>query len=58
VGCKSDFIVCDTICSFLDENDYSPDVTMFRASPDNVSDGHGVKLLDLSKSTNMRIHPV
>ena len=50
--------MCDTVCSFLDENEYSPDVTMVRASPDNVSNGHGVQLLDLSKSTNMRIHPV
>jgi len=55
VGCKSDFIVCDTVCSFLDENDYSPDVTMVRASPDNVSNGHGVKLLDLCKSKHLRI---
>ena len=54
MGCKSDFIVCDTVCSFLDENEYSPDVTMVRASPDNVSNGHGVKLLDLCKSIHLR----
>ena len=40
---------------FLDENDYSPDVTMVRASADNVSNGHGVKLIDLCKSKYMRI---
>ena len=39
---------------FLDENDYSPDVTMVRASPDNVSNGHGVNLLDLCKSIHLR----
>ena len=51
IGRKNDYIVHDTVCADLDEIDYMPDRTSLRASIDNVQNKHGIKLLDLCKTT-------
>ena len=55
VGNKCDFIVQDSINTENDDPDYSPDNTSVRASVDCLLNSHGVKLLDLCKSTCLRI---
>lgn len=55
VGAKSDSIIHDRINQFIDDTDYIPDVTMCRASIDKICNSHGTKLLDLCKSSCLRI---
>ena len=55
VGCKPDYIVNDCVNTYLDDDSYSPDVPLPRASLDNTSNSYGNKLLDLCKATGMRI---
>jgi hypothetical protein len=55
VGSKSDFIVHDKINTVIDDLDYEPDCTPVRASIDKIHNSHGIKLLDLCKSSNIRI---
>ncbi|XP_053405174.1 uncharacterized protein LOC128558910 [Mercenaria mercenaria] len=55
VGTRSDFVACDRQISDLDSVDYLPDVPLLRASYDKVCNGRGVKLLDLCKTTSMRL---
>ena len=54
-GCRPDFIVNDHINTCLDDDDYIPDTPLSRTSADNTCNNYGVKLLDLCKSTGMRI---
>jgi exonuclease III len=55
VGNKCDFIPYDCINNAFDDPDYDPDCTPVRASVDNVQNSHGTKLIDLCKSTSLRI---
>jgi len=52
---KCDFIVYDSINTVLDDFDYIPDQPSVRASIDTIHNNHGIKLLDLCKSTTLRI---
>jgi hypothetical protein len=52
---KCDFIVYDSINTVLDDFDYIPDHSSVRASIDTIHNNHGIKLLDLCKSTTLRI---
>ena len=55
VGNKCDYIVNDRLIQDLDEIDYHPDVSLYRATQDMYINAHGRKLLELCKSTNVRI---
>lgn len=55
IGNKCDYITHDRTNSYTDDTDYIPDVPLHRASVDNVSNSHGIKLLDLCKSSTLRI---
>jgi exonuclease III len=55
VGNKCDYIIHDYINILHDDLDYCPDQVSARASVDNVCNNHGIKLLDLCKSTCTRI---
>jgi len=55
VGNKFDYIVHDKINTVYDDDDYCPDNTPVRASVDISINSHGLKLLDLCKSTCLRI---
>jgi len=55
VGEKLDFIVHDSVNNITDDNLYAPDCTSVRASVDKGSNSHGIKLIDLCKSTSLRI---
>ena len=55
VGNKFDYIVQDINNTVCDDADYCPDNTSVRASVDSSINSHGVKLLDLCKSTCLRI---
>lgn len=55
VGNKCDFIVHDNVNTVYDDIDYVPDYTSVRASVDTVNNSHGIKLLDLCKSSCIRI---
>jgi exonuclease III len=55
IGNKCDFIPFDCINNILDDPDYDPDCTPVRASVDNVQNSNGIKLIDLCKSTSLRI---
>ena len=50
-----DYIEQDVINESLDSARYVPDTPLLRASVDNVSNNHGLQLLDLCKSTSLRI---
>ena len=53
VGNRLDYINCDCSISLIDD-DYVPDVPLIRASLDHTN-SFGIKLLDLCKSTSLRI---
>ena len=55
VGLKRDYIAFDDNNSFIDDDNYTPDITMTRASLDNKCNSFGQKLLDLCKGACMRI---
>ena len=55
IGSKHDFIRNDDVNSFFDNLDYIPDECHSRASFDTKSNNFGTKLLDICKSTGMRI---
>lgn len=55
IGMKSDTIVHDNVNCFTDFVDYIPDVPLTRASMDKICNNYGSKLLDLCKSTCLRI---
>ena len=55
VGNKCDYIVNDRLIQDLDEIDYHPDVSLYRGTQDMYINAHGRKLLELCKSTNVRI---
>ena len=55
VGLKNDFILNDQLKEFLDDDEYVPDTPLFRVSHDTKCNSHGVKLLDVCKSTCLRI---
>ena len=55
VGLKKDFIVCDSAVNFIDDTSYYPDTACQRQSMDTVSNSHGLKLIDLCKSTSLRL---
>ena len=54
-GSRPDSIVCDRYVDSIDDDDYLPDVPLPRRSLDSICNPHGIKLLDLCKSTSMRI---
>jgi len=55
VGQKKDYITCDSDNAFTDDVNYSPDNVLNRCTTDNVSNSHGLKLIDLCISTSIRI---
>ena len=55
VGRKSDFIAYDQYNNLTDDEDYTPDCYMQRATMDSACNNFGVKLLDLCKSSGVRI---
>ena len=55
IGSCPDYIVCDRYAGSIDDDDYLPDVPLPRRSLDSTCNPHGIKLLDLCKSTSMRI---
>ena len=55
IGNKCDFIPFDCINNILDDPDFDTDCTPVRASVDNVQNSNGIKLIDLYKSTSLRI---
>ena len=50
---KCDFIVYDSINNVLDDIDYIQDHSSIRASVDTIHNNHGIKLLELCKSTTL-----
>ena len=54
-GSRPDFIPCDRVVENTDSDNYLPDSLSLRRSQDNVCNSHGLKLLDLCKSTSLRI---
>lgn len=54
-GSRPDYIVCDRIVEDIDYELYVPDVPLARQSLDHVCNSHGLKLLDLCRSTSMRL---
>ena len=54
-GSRPDYIVCDRYVDSIDDDDYLPDVPLPRRSLDSTCNSHGIKLLDLCKSTSLRI---
>ena len=51
---KSDYVLYDRTIENIDY-DYSPDTVLPRVSQDTPSNSHGLRLLDLCKSTSFRI---
>ena len=54
-GSRPDYVVCDRYIDDIDDKDYSPDLPLQRQSNDNICNSHGLKLLELCKSTSLRI---
>ena len=55
VGIKPDYISFDANINGLNSADYKPDVPSSRASDDQTLNTQGVQILDLCKSTGLRI---
>lgn len=55
VGKRNDYIVCDSVNYDIDCDGYDPDVPLTRASCDSGCNVFGHRLLDLCKSTSLRI---
>lgn len=55
VGSKNDYIVFDRNNEAIDDPDYTPDPPLQRTSLDRACNSHGGKLIDLCKSTCLRI---
>jgi len=55
VGSRPDYIVCDRNIDCLNAPDYIADEPCARKTLDKGSNGHGLKMLDLCKSTSVRI---
>jgi len=55
VGHKHDFIILDKTNEHIDDTDYVPDAFIDRASLDGKCNAFGTKLLDLCKSSGLRI---
>ena len=55
VSNKLDYIQYDSNVRNIDSFDYKPDVPLSRASVDKVSNSQGTQLLDMCKSTSMKI---
>jgi len=54
-GTRQDCILHDSVNNIIDDICYIPDTTLVRASRDKTCNNFGVKLLDLCKSTCLRI---
>ena len=54
-GSRPDYIAFDRYVETIDGDDYSPDVPLPRRSLDSTCNSHGLRLLDLCKSTSLRI---
>ena len=54
-GSRPDYIAFDRYVETIDGDDYSPDVPLPRRSLDSTCNSHGLCLLDLCKSTSLRI---
>ena len=55
VSSKLDYVVHDDNVHGIDSFDYNPDEPLPRASVDKISNAQGTQLLDLCKSTSMKI---
>ena len=55
VGSKKDFIIYDKMNSVTDDTNYIADSIPCRATIDSKHNNYGIKLLDLCKSSSMRI---
>jgi exonuclease III len=55
VGVRDDFIRYDRNIDLFDSDDYIPDVPLSRASCDKTCNSFGLRLLDLCKSSGIRI---
>ena len=55
VSNKLDYVQYDSNVRNIDSFDYNPDVPLPRASVDKVSNSQGTQLLDMCKSTSMKI---
>ena len=55
VSDKDDFIANDSNITDLDTIDYEPDINYIRTTQDKGFNSHGKKMLDLCKSSSMRI---
>jgi len=55
VGEKPDYIICDKNINAIDPSDYNVDSPLPRVTQDKVHNSHGQQLIDLCKSTEMRI---
>jgi len=55
IGFRNDCILRDENLSFTYDVDYVPDTPLLRASSDSVCNRFGIKLLDVCKSTCVRI---
>jgi hypothetical protein len=54
-GARADYIVCDRNIDFIDDDNYLPDIPLSRDSVDTVCNKFGLKLIELCKSTYLRI---
>ena len=52
---RHDYIVNDRIVDGIDNDDYIPDIPLDRISTDNGTNSHGLKMIDLCKSTSLHI---
>jgi hypothetical protein len=55
VGVKHDFVIFYSINQSYDDESYVPDKCISRASLDKTCNSYGVKLIDLCRSTNIRL---
>ena len=55
VGKNNDFVINDFNNSVFDDEDYIPDVPIPRSTLDNTTNSQGHQILDLCKSTELRI---
>ena len=54
-GSRPDYITCDRYIGSIDGHEYLPDIPLPRRSLDSTCNSHDTKLLELCKSTCLRI---
>jgi hypothetical protein len=55
VGNKHNYISFDTCVNGLDYDNYTPDVSLGRASSDKICNSRGTQMLEFCKATSLRI---